>query len=163
MTPQAELLAADYLPDRGKQATVRWFAAGLILTSLVGLFPAVYGLFEYNAAGPYGLLPAWCYLIFFVALVQFAYTIYLVQLVDWSSTWVLTVVTMLSATGYSVVLGLALLTPGRGQLVELLDLADQLPDRRVAAWSFIMLCLTSLWSYASGRFSIRWFSVAQHR
>ena len=160
---QSELRASDYLPDSGKLATVRWFAAGLVVTSLVGTIPAIWELFEYRPAELYGALPRWCYAIFFVALVQFAYTVYLIQLVDWSSTWVVTILTMLSATGYAVILGLALLAPDRGPLVEMFDLAGRLTDRRVAAWSFIMLCLTGLWSYAGGRFSIRWFNVAQHR
>ena len=156
-------LRASYLPDSGKLATVRWFAAGLVVTSLVGTIPAIWELFEYRPAELYGALPRWCYAIFFVALVQFAYTVCLIQLVDWSSTWVVTILTMLSATGYAVILGLALLAPDRGPLVEMFDLAGRLTDRRVAAWSFIMLCLTGLWSYAGGRFSIRWFNVAQHR
>ena len=91
-----------------------------------------------------------------LATLQGAYSAYVYQLPDWSTVWVVTIVTLVIATGYGMMLGLTFITHGDAWLVNILDLGDVLRGGRASLWCFVMLCLTSLVSYFSGRISVRW-------
>ena len=68
----------------------------------------------------------------------------------------ITVVTLVVATGYAMMLGLTLISQDQSRLVAALDLSDQLQGGRATGWCFVMLCLTSLLCYFSGRINVRW-------
>jgi len=148
----SEQLAA-YEPNRRQASAARSLGTALTIVALVSLAPAVWDVFEHaRGAG----VARWAYAVFFLGLLQFAYGIYALQLPDWSSLWVVTLVTLVAATVYAAMLGVTLVTGPQGGLVEALDLSDRLAGGRAAGWCFIMLSVTGLISYLSGRISVRW-------
>jgi hypothetical protein len=147
---------AIFEPDPRRAAAARQLGAALIALAFLGLLPAVWDVGEHlRAEGSVGVA-RWAYAAFWLALVQAAYGFYALQLPDWSSLWVLTLVTLVVATMYAVLLGVTLVAGPGSSVVVLLDLADQLAGGRAAGWCFIMLCITSLISYFCGRVSVRW-------
>lgn len=141
-------------------SATQWLAAGLAAVALCGIVPAAFDIMAHlRTAGSPGVA-VWAYLSLWIALLEVGYAIYLMQLPDWSSVWVGTLVSLAIAVVYAMLLGLTFLSRQDGWLVRTLDLSDQLAGGRAAGWCFIMLCLTSLISYLSGRMSVRWHQHA---
>ncbi|MDA1050482.1 MAG: hypothetical protein O3C40_08375 [Planctomycetota bacterium] len=155
-TGDVELSVRGYEADRDKVATVRWLAAAIMLTGLVGIVPAITDVVEHSLSQTSDGLSRWACALLLVGVLQCAYAIYLVQLPDWSSVWVVTFFTLAIAASYAAMFGLTLLSSDQGQFVQLLDLADRLRGGKATAWCLIMLSLMSLTSYFSGRVGARW-------
>ncbi|MEX0818388.1 MAG: hypothetical protein WD070_02310 [Pirellulaceae bacterium] len=151
-----ELHSPGYRANRKEVATVRWLAAAILLTGLVGVVPAGIDIVEHSLSQTSGGLSRWACALLLVGVVQCAYAVYLVQLPDWSSVGVVTCVTLAIAAGYAAMFGLTLLSSDQGHFVQLLDLADRLRGGKATAWCLIMLSLMSLTSYFSGRLGVRW-------
>jgi hypothetical protein len=158
-TDEVELPVRGYEADRDKVATVRWLAAAILLTGLVGTVPALIDVVEHSLSETSEGLSRWACGLFLVGLLQCAYAVYLVQLPDWSSVWVVTIFTLAIAASYAAMFGLTLLSSDQGHFVQVLDLADRLRGGKATAWCLIMLSLMSLTSYFSGRVGARWRSA----
>ena len=67
----------------------------------------------------------------------------------------MTLVALIVAALYAMFLGI-FFWGGEPALAEWLDLSEVMANGQAARWCFIMLCITSLLAYFSGRVSIRW-------
>lgn len=132
-------------------------AAGLFLAA-----PAAIKLFEQVRTGD-PAIPRWVYALLLLGGLHLAYACYVAQIPDWSTVWVVAVA-MLLCSGLNAVL-LAAIWLGRqdGLLVGMLELHDQLPHGRASGWCFIMLCLSSLFAYFTGRMAARWQAADEIR
>ena len=102
----------------------------------------------------------WAFLILMLGIVQVAYAVYIAQLPDWSSVWVLALVSLTLASAYAMILAVVLLSATDNGVIAWLHL-DQAPRAKAARWCFMMLSLTSLLAYFAGRFSVRWHRIEQ--
>lgn len=141
-------------------SATHWLAGGLAAIAVCGAIPAALDIAAHLRTEGSPGVAVWAYLSLWIALIQISYAIYLVQLPDWSSVWVGTLVTLVISAFYAMLLGLTYLSQHDGWLVRTLELSEQLAGGRAAGWCFIMLCLTSLVSYLSGRMSMRWYQTA---
>lgn len=155
-TDDVEVPVRGYEADRKQVATVRWLAAAILLTGIVGTIPAFIDVVEHALSESSEGLSRWACALLLVGLLQCAYAVYLVQLPDWSSVWVVTIFTLAIAAAYAAMFGLTLLSSDQGDFVQLFDLADRLRGGKATAWCLIMLSLMSLTSYFSGRVGTRW-------
>lgn len=151
-----EIPVRGYIADRDKVATVRWLAAALLITGLVGMVPAIIDVVEHMLSETSDGVSRWACALLLIGMLQSAYAMYLVQLPDWSSVWVVTIFTLALAAGYAAMFGLTLLSTDQGHFVQILELADRVHGGKATAWCLIMLSLMSLTSYFSGRVGVRW-------
>ncbi|MBP88695.1 MAG: hypothetical protein CMJ64_18610 [Planctomycetaceae bacterium] len=145
-----------YQADRDKVATVRWLATALLAIALFGMIPAVREIAEHFRVQDGSLLHRWVYASLLICGLQLAYAGYLAQLPDWSSVWVVTIFSLIVAGAYAAMLCLTLLAGVDSQFVQVLDLAERLRGGKATGWCFIMLCVTGLLAYSSGRVGSRW-------
>jgi len=153
---ELEVAVQGYQPDHGRVATVRWLACALALIALFGLIPAGLDMAAYFQSETSTGLSRWASTLLLVGALQLAYAAYLVQLPDWSSVWVVTVLSLLVAGGYAAMCGLTFLASEQSHFVQMLELADRLRGGKASGWCLIMLLLTSLLSYFSARIAGRW-------
>lgn len=149
-----------YEPPSRLVSTVSMLAMGLAFVACFGAGPAVYDVVEHLRTPDSPGVATRAYAILLLTVLQFAYAAYLWQLPDWSSVWVVTVVTLSLAVVYAMLLATTYLSQNDGWFVQLLQLSDKLRGGQAAGWCFIMLCLMSLLSYLSGRISVRWSQAA---
>jgi hypothetical protein len=133
-----------------------WLALGLAVIALIGVAPAVFDIVSHLRVPDSPGVAVWAYLSLWIAVIEISYAVYLAQLPDWSSLWVATMVTLVVSVAYAMLLGLTYLSRPDSWLARSLDLSEYLAGGRAAGWCFIMLCLTSMMSYLSGRLSVRW-------
>jgi hypothetical protein len=145
-----------YQPTEDQVAIVRAIGISLAAVAAISSIPAIMDIIDHIRAEASLGVARWAYLVLMLATLQVAYAAYVFQLPDWSTVWVVTIVTLVISTGYAMMLGLTLITHGDTWLVGVLDLGDAFRGGRVSLWCFVMLCLTSLVSYFSGRISVRW-------
>jgi hypothetical protein len=140
-------------------AATQWLALGISAVALFGVVPAIFDIAAHLRVADSPGVAVWAYLSIWIALIQISYSVYLAQLPDWSSVWVATMVTLVFSVAYAMLLGLTYLSRPEGWLAKTLEISDHLAGGRAAGWCFIMLCLTSLLSYLSGRVSVRWYQA----
>ncbi|MDP6467873.1 MAG: hypothetical protein QF918_09045 [Pirellulaceae bacterium] len=145
-----------YQPTEDQVAIVRAIGVSLAAVAAISAIPAIMDIIDHMRAEASLGVARWAYLVLMLAALQGAYSAYVYQLPDWSTVWVVTIVTLVIATGYAMMLGLTFITHGDAWLVRILDLGDVFRGGRDSLWCFVMLCLTSLISYFSGRISVRW-------
>lgn len=142
--------------DIHRRRTVYHLGIALMLTALFGAIPAVMDIVEsLRAVEPRGVA-SWAFALLLVSAIQLAYSIYLVQLPDWSTAWVVSLVALVMATGYAMFLGIVLLAKDDNLIIRHLDLANTVYGNKAAGWCLIMLSISSLLAYFSGRISVRW-------
>lgn len=151
-----DLPVYGYQADRDKVATVRWLAAALVGISLFGLAPAAQEIVKHVQLDDGSLLNRWVYASLLIGGLQLAYAGYLAQLPDWSSVWVVTVFSLVVASVYAAMLCVTLLAGIDSDFVQALDLAERLRGGKATGWCFVMLCITGLLAYSSGRVGSRW-------
>ncbi len=149
-------LLPGYQPTEDQVAIVRAIGISLAAVAAISAIPAIMDIIDHMRAEASLGVARWAYLVLMLAALQGAYSAYVYQLPDWSTVWVVTIVTLVIATGYAMMLGLTFITHGDAWLVRILDLGDVFRGGRDSLWCFVMLCLTSLISYFSGRISVRW-------
>jgi len=145
-----------YQPTKDQIGIVRAIGMSLLAVAAISVVPAIMDIVDHLRAEFSPGVARWAYLVLLLAMVQASYAAYVYQLPDWSTVWVVTLVTLLIATGYAMMLGLTFITRSDSWLVSLLDLGDVFRGGRASLWCFVMLCLSSLVSYFSGRISVRW-------
>jgi hypothetical protein len=153
--------ARGYQADASKRATVYQLAAALILASLFSLVPAVVDIAEHFRTIDSPGISRWVFLLLLAAVVQIAYAVYLVQMPDWSTVWVVSLMTLALAVVYAMLVGVLMLSGPQSEFVQLLGLEDQRSGNRAAGWCVIMLSLSCLLAYATGQVSVRWYHAYQ--
>lgn len=153
--PEREVVRG-YEHDIHRRRTVHYLGIALILTALFGAIPAVMDIaHNLRAIDPTGV-SRWALALLLASGIQLAYAVYVIQLPDWSTAWVVSFVTLVTATGYAMFLGIAILAKPDSQIIQLLDPAYTVFGKKAAGWCLIMLSLSSLLAYFSGRISVRW-------
>lgn len=123
---------------------------------LFGVIPAAMDVADHLSNIDESLgISRWAYLLLLLGLVQVAYAIYVVQLPDWSTVWVIAVMSLIVASGYAMFLAVTLLASHQSSVLRALDL-HRVAEGRAGGWCFIMLCTTCLTAYFAGRLSVRW-------
>jgi len=153
--PDREVIRG-YEHDIQRRQTVYHLGIALMLTALFGAIPAVMDIVaSLRALEPRGVA-SWAFALLLASAIQLAYSIYLVQLPDWSTAWVVSLVALVMATGYAMFLGIVLLARDDNLIIRYLELANTVYGNKAAGWCLIMLSISSLLAYFSGRISVRW-------
>jgi hypothetical protein len=154
--------ATDTLPVRGyehsaeKRWTVYQLGAILILAAVFGAVPAVLDVIAHFQAIESPGVSRWAWALLLASVIQLAYAVYLFQLPDWSSVWTVSIVLLVFATAYAMLLGLLMLADNQSQVVQFLELADARAGHKATGWCLIMLSICSLLAYFCGRTGARW-------
>jgi hypothetical protein len=157
--PTIEPAERGYELDAGKRRGARQLGMALALASLLNVAPAVIHVLEYARSDASQGVSPWACGLLLMGVVQLAYAFYAVQLPDWSTAWVVTLLTLAVAAVYAMLLAVVLSSTADGRIVHALQLSDLLGNGAAAAWCFAMLCFTGLFSYCSGRFAAGWRKV----
>ena len=108
---------------------------------------------------------AWECVSLLIAAVQLVYAIYLAQLPDWSSVWVVAILSLIVTTLYATLMGAVVFGDSDSLLVRTLELSE--PVRRKATlWCVSMVSICALLTYFCGRIGVRWrraFGIAATR
>jgi hypothetical protein len=159
----ASLPAAEQVPPlRGyqhgpdKRWTVYYLAGFLAAAAVFGVVPAVLDVVQHVGTVDSAGVARWAWILLLVGGVQCAYAVYLAQLPDWASVRVISIVTLALASGYAMLLGNLLLAGRQGQLLRFLELTEPGGGNRAALWCLMMLGITILLAYFSGRISGNW-------
>ena len=145
-----------YEAEAARRSTVHQLAAALVLASLFSMVPAVLDAVEHFRTAQSLGVSRWAFLLLLAGVLQIAYAVYMTQLPDWSTVWVVSLVTLGLAMVYAMLLGVFMLADQESEFVQILGLGDKLPGNRAAGWCLIMLSLSCLLAYATGRVSVRW-------
>ncbi len=154
--PLAPEKRPGYQPTSDQVEIVRVIGVALAAVAAISAIPAVLDVVAHLRTETSLGVTRWAYLVLMLAMLQCAYAAYVYQLPDWSTVWVVTIATLVMATGYAMMLGLTFISNGDAWAVRSLDLGDVIRGGRASLWCFLMLCLTSMVSYFSGRISVRW-------
>ncbi len=160
---QAEVESVtDALSTRGyehnadKCWTVYYLATALAVAAVFGIVPAVLDVIQHfqsvNSTG----ISRWAWILFLLSGIQLSYAVFLFQLPDWASVRVVSIVTLGFSTGYAMLLGLLLLANGQSQVIRFLELTDQAAGNHATGWCLIMLSISILLAYFSGRIGTAW-------
>jgi hypothetical protein len=144
----------ETLPDQ--RWTCYYLAIALALMGLFNMSPGVWDIFQQIKKDAAEDIYFWAYVLLLIGMIQLVYAVYLAQLPDWSSVWVVSLLTLLMAVAYAMLLGLVLLAKEESGVIATLQLADQLRNNHATLWCFMMLSVTSLYTYFSGRAGVRW-------
>ena len=150
---------AGYRADRGRRQTVVYLAIWLLVITATSLVPAGLEIAERSKLDIWPGIPIWIHILILFAGIHVAYSIYLIQLPDWSTIWVVSIVTLIQAMIYAMLLGLSLLASIQSPLLSSLELTHRLRGGSISLWCVVMICLNSLFSYFGGRFGLSWRST----
>jgi hypothetical protein len=153
--------AQGYQAEPERRMTVYQLAAALALAALFSTIPAIMDVIEHLTAFGSAGVSRWAVLLLLAGCLQIAYAVYLAQLPDWSVVWVASLVSLVLATVYAMLLGVFVFADEHSQFIRVLELEDKLSGNRAAGWCVIMLSLSCLLAYGMGRFSVRWHRVYQ--
>ena len=106
-------------------------------------------------------LERWAFGILLAGILQLVYALYLFQLPDWSSVWVVSLLTLCIATAYAGLMGIRLLASQGNRVIEFLELdGNRFSSGQEAGWCLIMVLLMGTLSYLAGRFGTNWYRAA---
>ena len=129
-----------------------WAMALAVISMIPALLDMVAHARQADSAG----ISRWALALFLAGGLQIAYAVYLMQLPDWATAWVMSIVMLVCATAYAALLGALTLANQQSQFVQFLELGDKLPGHQATTWCVMMLTLSGLLAYFSGRISFRW-------
>ncbi|MFP6672294.1 MAG: hypothetical protein VB857_12845 [Pirellulaceae bacterium] len=151
-----------YAPRSKERSTVHWLATIFFLLALFGMGPALLRLINWShywfndLEDPPGIY-CWTCLLLIAGIVQLAYAIYLYQLPDWSTVWVIALVSLFVTTAYTVMLVIELQADLMNPVLVLLELhQEKVSMGKQAAWCFCVLLVNGTFTYFAGRYGIRW-------
>lgn len=152
------VVSASQRADTSRTLAAYQLAAVLAVAALFGVAPAVWDVAEYLQIAESPFVARWAFVLLFLGVVQLAYAVYLFQLPDWTSVWVVTLFSLVSAAGYAAVLGLVLVSSADAFLIgsQGLQLADKLAGGKAALWCLCMVSLSTLLAFFAGRLSVGW-------
>jgi hypothetical protein len=130
----------------------------LILVGVLGAVPAVLHVVGHLQSPAQPGIARWAAVLLLITAIELAYAVYLLLLPDWSTLWVVSVVSLAAATGSAMLLGLVMTGQAESPLLQSLDLAAPGSAARAAWWSLTMLGLFAALAVWAGRASGRWQS-----
>ena len=128
----------------------------VIAAAVVSVIPALLDVIQRVPQADAVWISRWALTLLLAGGLQIAYAVYLMQLPDWGTAWVLSIAMLVLATGYAALLGALTLANQQSQFIQFLELGDKLPGRQATTWCLLMLTLSGLLAYFSGRISFRW-------
>jgi hypothetical protein len=138
-----------------KRSAVYWLAAAVLGMGVGGFSLAVAdAVLDAQQLRPGGIAN-WAMVLIAVALIHAGYALYLYLFPDWSTVWVVSLVMLVTATAYAMMLAVLALGGGNTPLATAVQL-NEFPDQRPELVCLIMLSLSGLLSYLLGRNSMRW-------
>lgn len=142
--------------DPGKKWTVYQMGMCVAALALAGMYPAVMdvvrNLRDLDSQG----VESWALLVFLLSGMQLVYALYMVQLPDWSTTWVVMIVSAIVSVVYAIGLGVALMADGENPILAALGLAGVQSAGYLSLWCFMMTLLSSLLTYFLIRATLKW-------
>ena len=151
-----------YAPRSKERSTVQWLAGIFFLLALFGMGPALLRLVNWShywfndLEDPPGIY-CWTAVLLIAGIVQLAYAIYLYQLPDWSTVWVIALVSLFVTTAYTVMLVIELQADLMNPVLVMLELHQEtISMGKQAAWCFCVLLVNGTFTYFAGRYGIRW-------
>lgn len=133
----------------------RFIAGCICVLGLLNLIPAVFHWTAWAQTEEAGALPRWIYIQLFVAAMHMVYTIYLVQIPDWSALRAVSFAMLAFAVVFGAVSTGLLIGGAHGTVARGLEVATVLRGP-AGIWCVIMLILSTLVSYMSGREAGSW-------
>lgn len=145
-------------PDVHYRGTIRGFSIALILLALFQVIPAILAIIHNWQLEEPELIQRWVYLLILASILQIAYGVYLWQLPDWSSLWVVALVSLSVATLYAALLAIRVLADENHSFLAFLQLnmADISPAKQ-SGWCLIIVILFGTYCYFVGRAGLKWF------
>jgi hypothetical protein len=161
------VVTADSSPARRPvrdphRQTLHLLAVAIAALALLSIIPIVVAMGQPLLEQPTSMaggrvLQPWAMAIMLVAILHIAYMLYLLQLPDYSCVRVVSLFLLLVATSYAVMLGIRLLASGENRILESLGLEGNLfSSGQEASWCFLMMIITGVLSYLTGRAASRW-------
>ncbi|MFT5527301.1 MAG: hypothetical protein ACI9HK_005283, partial [Pirellulaceae bacterium] len=153
--PQAEVHGV--VATLQQRITVFYLAGSLVAIALFGMSPAIWNVFEVLLNESAGGIARWALVLLVVGVIQLAYAAYATQLPDWTTVWVLALMVLCMATGYAVFLGICMMSTEQNEIMVFLDLGDRVYGSKATGWCFIMVAISSLFTYFAGGISVKWY------
>jgi hypothetical protein len=150
-----------YRADDRRRWTVYQLGAATILAALFSWLPAALEVVPQFSRPESLEIPAWAWLLLLTGGFQVAFAVYAMQVPDWGTVWVLSVFGLGLSAAYAMALGIALLADPGNEFVEMLGLSMRIHGFHIRGWCLILLSLSILLAYASGRIATRWHRAYQ--
>ena len=144
-------------PESQYRKIVTGFAIGLLVLSIIEMIPAVVTIFQNSQLAEPERLHHWVYLLLLAGFIQLAYSLYLWQLPDFSSLWVVSLVSLAVATLHAFLLAIRILADENHSIIAGLQLnLETLSPGKQAGWCMVVLILFGSYCYFAGRTAQRW-------
>lgn len=143
----------DHSEERLKKT--RGLAVALLVIAVLQATPAVVSLL--GADTETGVVHRWVYWLLFLATVEFGFSMYLLLFPDWSSIWVVAMVSLLNSALLAVVVSVRVLGQEQNAIVNYLQLNIRVNSGMQQVLMLLAyILLSSVLSFIAGRTAIRW-------
>ncbi len=140
-------------------STKQWgmqLAVGLMVTALFSSAPGIWDCIDYISVAEEGFIARWALLLLALGVLQGAFAIYVWQLADWTSLWVVTLLSLAIASGFAMMLGVIFVAGQESQLVTALQLEDRLIGNKAHLWCLCMVAVYTVVAFFAGRACSQW-------
>lgn len=137
-------------------------AGASILLGVLCLSPS---LMEQRVARQFGqrVPDAWSYIVMLGAIVQIGISLFAIRIPDWSTVWLLTVLSTSVAAVYACGLAITMFATPDHELVRQLGLLDESHRYLAQPWCFLVTCIALMLAFWCGRFSVAWYQSEVRR
>ncbi|MGV3606393.1 MAG: hypothetical protein ACO1RA_08285 [Planctomycetaceae bacterium] len=140
-------------------STRQWaaqLAMGLLIAAVFSCGPSAIDLVDYWKNPEEQFVARWALLLLALGCLQVAFAFYVWQLADWTSLWVLTILSLAVASGFAMMLGVILVAGQESQLVAALQLQDRLIGNKAQLWCLCMIAVYTVLAFFAGRACTFW-------
>lgn len=140
-------------------STRQWagqLAVGLLIAAVFSCGPSAIDLVDYWKNPEEQFVARWALLLLALGCLQAAFAFYVWQLADWTSLWVLTILSLAVASGFAMMLGVILVAGQESQLVAALQLQDRLIGNKAQLWCLCMIAVYTVLAFFAGRACTFW-------
>lgn len=140
-------------------STKQWgmqLALGLMVTALFSSAPGIWDCIDYISVADEGFIARWALLLLALGVLQGAFAIYVWQLADWTSLWIVTLLSLAIASGFAMMLGVIFVAGQESQLVTALQLEDRLIGNKAHLWCLCMVAVYTVVAFFAGRACSQW-------
>ena len=143
----------DHSEERLKKT--RGLALALLVIALLQAIPAIVSLLGADTES--GVVYRWVYWMLFLATVELGFSMYLLLFPDWSSIWVVVMVSLLNSTLLAVVVSVRVLGQEQNAIVNYLQLNIRVNSGMQQVLMLLAyILLSSILSFLAGRTAIKW-------
>lgn len=142
--------------DPSTQLWGKQIALGLLVTALFSSAPGLWDFVDYLRNPEEMFVARWALVLLVLGTLQAAYATYLWQLADWTSLWVVTLLSLAIASGFAMMLGIVLVAGEESQLIGALQLQDRLIGNKAHLWCLCMIAVYTVVAFFAGRACTHW-------